>query len=43
MSDILKEKEMVEMKVGKTDYATVSWLEYLTEHMLDDLMEIAMD
>jgi len=33
LSDKLKEKEMVEMKVGKTDYATVSWLEYLTEHM----------
>lgn len=30
------------MKVGKTDYATVLWLEYLTEHMLDDLKEFAM-
>ena len=43
LSDKLKESEMVEMKVGKKDYTTVSWLEYLTEHMLDDLMEIAMD
>ena len=43
LSDKLKESEMVEMKVGKTDYATVSWLEYLTDNMLDDLMEIVMD